>query len=1050
MDKDNFFVRRPIVAIVLSIFIVLIGGLSILSTPIAQYPEIAPPLVQVSTSYRGANALNVEQAVATPIEQKVNGVENMLYMQSTNTGDGSMTLSITFDMGTDLDNATMLTQNRVAEATNKLPNDVKTTGVTTKKSLSMPMLILSLYSPNKTFDNNFLTNYANINIVDALARIKGVGEVTLYGGSNYAMRIWVKPDIMAKYNLTVPDIIRSIQEQNAIAPGGKFGAPPAKDDNEFTYNVTLKDRLVNPEDFENIILKSNISNQQVRLKDVGTVTLGTESYASVARLNGSPAGTIGIKQMPGSNALEVAENVKNTIAQLSKRFPQDLKYRVSLDTTLAISEGINEIMHTLVEAIILVIIVVFIFLQNWRATLIPLLTVPVSLIGVFMLFPLLGFSVNVLSLLGLVLAIGIVVDDAIVVVEAVMHHIEQGMSPKEATNQAMREVSGPVIAIAIVLTAVFIPVALTPGITGRLYQQFAITIAISVIFSALSALTLSPALCSLLLKPNQEAKGWLGKFFKVFNEKFSAFTNKYTGFSGYLIKKMARSFIFIGIVIGAVILLGGKIPGGFVPEEDQGYMFVNIELPGASSLERTNKVIQKVEHILAKNDGVEYYTSVAGFSLIKNSVATNNGFFFVALKEWKERKQDVFQILKEVNGKVVFGIPEATVFAFGPPPITGIGNAAGFSMMLQDKEGNTPQYLFENSQRFMAEAKKRPEIGTIRTTFNPNVPQISLDIDREKVTELNLSLSDVNLAIGASLGGQYINEFNKFGRQYIVLLQADPGYTVNPEDINKIFVRSRDNKMIPISSIATIRKESGPEFTTRFNLYRAAEIGGTPAPGFTSAEAMTALQETAEKVLPAGMGYEWANMSYQEKQAEGKGNTVFIMALLFVFLILAAQYESWKLPFSVLLGTPFAVFGAFLGLYICRLFSPDYVNNVFAQIGLVMLIGLAAKNAILIVEFAKEEYEKGMPVKEAALYAAKLRFRPILMTAFAFILGVVPLLTATGAGAQARKVMGMTVFSGMLVATILGVCLIPVLFVFIESFGKKHSEEIDETKKEEE
>jgi len=699
---DNFFVRRPIVAIVLSVFIVLIGGLSILSTPIAQYPEIAPPLVQVSTSYRGANALNVEQAVATPIEQKVNGVENMLYMQSTNTGDGSMTLSITFDMGTDLDNATMLTQNRVNEATNKLPNDVKTTGVTTKKSLSMPLLILSLYSPNKTFDNNFLTNYANINIVDALARIKGVGEVTLYGGSNYAMRIWVKPDIMAKYNLTVPDIIRSIQEQNAIAPGGKFGAPPATENNEFTYNVMLKDRLVNPEDFENIILKSNINNQQVRLKDVGRVTLGTESYASVAKLNGNPAGTIGIKQMPGSNALEVAENVKNTIAQLSKRFPQDLKYSVSLDTTLAISEGINEIMHTLVEAIILVILVVFIFLQNWRATLIPLLTVPVSLVGVFMLFPLLGFSINVLSLLGLVLAIGIVVDDAIVVVEAVMHHIEQGMSPREATNQAMREVSGPVIAIAIVLTAVFIPVALTPGITGRLYQQFAITIAISVIFSALSALTLSPALCSLLLKPNQEAKGWLGKFFTWFNHRFGAFTNRYTGFSGFLIKKTARSLIFIGIVVGAIILLGGRIPGGFVPEEDQGYMFVNIELPGASSLERTSKVIEKVEHILSKNQGVEYYTSVAGFSLIKNSVATNNGFFFVAFKEWKEREQDVFQILKEVNGKVVFGIPEATVFAFGPPPITGIGNAAGFSMMLQDKEGNTPEYLFQNAQQFMA------------------------------------------------------------------------------------------------------------------------------------------------------------------------------------------------------------------------------------------------------------------------------------------------------------------------------------------------------------
>ncbi|MGL2987919.1 efflux RND transporter permease subunit [Flavobacterium sp. RSSA_27] len=1037
---DNFFVRRPIVAIVLSIFIVIIGGVSLTSTPIAQYPEIAPPVVQISTSYRGANALNVEQAVATPIEQKVNGVENMLYMQSTNTGDGSMNLSVTFDMGTDLDNATMLTQNRVSSATTTLPLEVKNSGVTTKKSLAMPMLLFSLYSPNKSFDSNFLTNYANINIVDALARIKGVGEVMIFGGSNYAMRIWVKPDVLAKYNLTIPDVMSAVREQNAIAPGGKFGAPPADGGNEFTYNVTLKDRLVNVEDFENIILKSNIDNQQVRLKDVATVTLGAESYASSATLNGNPSGTIGVKQMPGSNALEVAAAAKKVMEDLSKKFPQDLKYSVSLDTTKAITEGIDEILHTLLEAIVLVIIVVFVFLQNWRATLIPLLTVPVSLIGVFILFPLLGFSVNVLSLLGLVLAIGIVVDDAIVVVEAVMHHIEHGKTPREATNQAMKEVSGPVIAIAIVLTAVFIPVALTPGITGRLYQQFAITIAISVIFSALSALTLSPALCSILLKPKKESTGVLGRFFDKFNQMFESFTGKYTGFAGHLVKKTTRSLIFIGILVLGIVILGGKIPSGFVPEEDQGYMFVNVELPGASSLKRTQAVCEKVNAILAQNNGIEFYTTVAGFSLLKNSVATNNAFFFVSLKEWKEREQDVFKIIKEVNGKLAYAIPEATAFAFGPPPISGIGNAAGFTMMLQDKGGNTPQYLFENAKLFMAEAKKRPEIGSIRTTFNPYVPQISMAIDREKVTEMGLSLADVNMAIGASLGGQYVNEFNKFGRQYIVLIQALPQYTLNPEDINKIFVRNKKNVMIPISSIATIKKESGPEFTTRFNLYRAAEIGGTPAPGFTSSEARQALVETAEKVLPKDMGYEWAAMSFQEKQAEGKGTTVFIMALLFVFLILAAQYESWKLPFSVLLGTPFAVFGAFLGLYLCKLFSPDYVNNVFAQIGLVMLIGLAAKNAILIVEFAKEEYEKGTPLVEAALSAAKLRFRPILMTAFAFILGVVPLLTATGAGAQARKVMGMTVFSGMLVATILGVCLIPVLFVFIESFGKKKSD----------
>lgn len=1034
---DNFFVRRPIVAIVLSVFIVIIGLLSIKSTPISKYPEIAPPVIQISTSYRGANALNVEQAVATPIEQKVNGVENMLYMQSTNAGDGNMNLSVTFDMGTNLDNATMLTQNRVSEATSKLPQDVRTTGVTTKKSLSMPMLVLSLYSPNKTYDADFLNNYANINIVDVLARIKGVGEVVLYGGSNYAMRVWVKPDLLAKYNLTVTDIMNAIKDQNAIAPGGKFGAPPAKNNNEFTYNVTLKDRLITEEEFENIILKSNISNQQVLLKQVASVSLGTENYFSQAKLNGKPGGVIGIKQMPGSNALEVAANVKKAVEDLSKKFPNDLKYKVSMDTTLAVSEGINEIMHTLVEAVILVILVVFIFLQNWRATLIPLITVPVSLIGVFMFFPLLGFSVNVLSLLGLVLAIGIVVDDAIVVVEAVMHHIQHGMSPRAATNQAMKEVAGPVIAIAVVLTAVFIPVAMTPGITGRLYQQFAITIAISVIFSAISALTLSPALCSILLKPNQEAKGILGRFFNWFNKIFDSFTGKYTGVTGYLIRKTVRSLIFIGVIVGAVILLGGKIPGGFVPEEDEGYLFVNIELPGAASLERTNRVCEKVEAILSKNEGIQDLTTIAGFSMLKNSNATNNAFMFISLKDWGERKQNAAQILKQINGQLMMGITDATVFAFGPPPISGIGNAAGFSMMLQDKGGNNPQYLYENTLKFMAAAKQRPEIGSIRTTFNPNVPQIRLDIDRDKVAELNLSLSDVNATIGASLGGQYVNEFNKFGRQYIVLIQADPEYTINPEDISKIFVKSRNDRMIPLSAIATIRRETGPEFTTRFNLFRSAELGGVPAPGFSSTEALNALEETAKEVLPQDMGFEWSAMSFQEKAAEGKGGTVFIMALIFVFLILAAQYESWKLPFSVLLGTPFAVFGAFLGLYLCKLFSPDYVNNVFAQIGLVLLIGLAAKNAILIVEFAKAEYDKGVPLIEASLTAAKLRFRPILMTAFAFILGVVPLLTATGAGAQARKVMGMTVFSGMLVATIFGVCFIPVLFVFIENIGKK-------------
>ncbi len=1034
----EFFIRRPIVAMVISIIIVLVGYISMQSLPIAQYPDITPPEVQVTTTYQGANAINVEQAVATPIEQKVNGVENMIYMKSINASDGTLTLRVSFEVGVDLDNSNMLTLNRVNQAEAILPTEVKNMGVVTKKALAFPLMLVGLQSPNGTFDNYFLSNYANINIVDVISRISGVGDVKLFGGSDYSMRIWVQPDQLAKLGLSITDLIKAVRAQNTIAPAGKFGGNPAPDGTQFTYTALLKDRLVSEKEFGDIIVRTNDSGSQVRLKDVARIQLGTENYNSEGKINGQPGAAIAIYQVPGSNALDVAEKIKAAMVELEQRFPEDLSYKVTLDTTLAVEAGIEEIMHTLFEAVVLVILVVFIFLQDWRATLIPLLTVPVSLIGTFMVFPLLGFSINVLSLLGLVLAIGIVVDDAIVVVEAVMHHIQHGKSPKDATVQAMKEVSGPVVAIALILCAVFVPVAGMGGITGSLYQQFAITIAISVAFSAFNALTLSPALSAMLLRPHQESKGILGRFFTGFNKMFDKFTNGYAGVTEIFVRKTIRTVILLAVIVGVIIFLGKSIPAGFVPEEDQGYFLVNITTPDAASSQRTSEVCTAIEKILAKEESIETYTTVNGFSLLTNSYSPNLAAFFVSMKPWEDRPDVVVnQLLRKLNREFALTIPEATVMAFGPPPIQGLGSSAGFSMMIQDRGGNTPRYLADHTTRFLQAASQRPEIGRIYTTFRTNVPQIFLDIDRDKVLKLGLTLDEVNTTIGASLGASYINDFNRFGRQYKVFLQAEGDYRVDPKDLNKIFVRTPDGKMIPLSTLVTVTRTTGPEFTNRFNLYRSAELGGGPAPGYSSDQALTALEEVAAEVLPKDMGYDWAYMSYQEKKAAGSGSVVFLMAMLFVFLILAAQYESWSLPFSVLLGTPFAVFGAFLGLWLTGFFLVGYENNVFAQIGLVMLIGLAAKNAILIVEFAKAGVESGKSAYDAAMEAARLRLRPILMTAFAFILGVLPLVRATGAGAEGRKVMGMTVFSGMFIATILGVLLVPSLFVMIDKFAKR-------------
>lgn len=1044
---DYFFVKRPTVGIVISIILTIFGAVALRDLPVSQYPEVIPPEIQVNSTYTGADAVAVEQSVTTPLEQKINGVENMIYVRSINANDGTSSIRVSFEVGSNLDMSNVLVQNRVAEGEPSLPEEVKRMGVTVKKSLSFPLLLVTLVSPNGSYNSNFLSNYASININDALARIRGVGQVNLLGGSDYAMRIWVKPDQLSNQGITVSDIVNAVKAQNVIAPGGQVGGPPAPPNTDFSYMLRLEGRYMSPEQFGKIIVKSNPDGSIIRIKDIGRVELGAQLYNALGRYNGQSAAVIAIYQVPGSNALDVATKIRETMESLKGQFPEDLEYTVSLDTTKAVTAGINEIVHTLIEAVVLVVLVVFIFLQSFRATLIPILTVPVSLIATFAVFPLLGFSVNTLSLLGLVLAIGIVVDDAIVVVEAVMHHIEHGKSPRDATNAAMKEVAGPVIAIALILSAVFIPVVFMGGIVGRFYVQFAVTIAVSVLFSAIGALTLSPALCVMLLRPAKPQTGMMGRFFGWFNRTFDKFTLGYVTIAGGLARKLFRSFVLFGVIIIGVVFFGKSLPTGFIPEEDQGYILANLQLPDASSLQRTDQAAKMAEAFIRETPGVDSVTTITGFSLLTQAFASNTGFFFIWLKPWDERTSQAEHaagIIRTLNQRFSKELPEGSAIAFGPPAIPGLGTGSGFSIMLQDRGGQTPEYLASQAQAFMAAASKRPEIGRISTVFRSSVPQLFAEIDREKVYKQGVQLSDVNSTLGAFLGGSYVNDFNRFGRLYKVYVQAEPEYRDASEDLRLFHVRNSEGAMVPLGTLLSPKKIAGPEFTNRFNLYRAAELVGAPAPGYSSTQAHTALEEVAREVLPSDMGYAWNAMSYQEMTAKG-GTEVFLLGVLFVFLILAAQYESWSLPFSVLLGTPFAVLGALGGLWVSRhLLGDDYLNNIFAQIGLLTLVGLAAKNAILIVEFARAKAHAGEPVLQAALEAAKLRFRPILMTAFAFILGVLPLVTATGAGAAGRKIMGMAVFAGMLVATVLGVLLVPMLFVVIENlFSKKKDAKIE-------
>jgi multidrug efflux pump len=951
-------------------------------------------------------------------------------MASTNANDGTMTLVVTFDVESEVNIDQVNAQNRASQAAPNLPTEVNQFGITYRSTVGLPLVVMALYSPNGSYDSLFLGNYSLINVNDALYRVPGVGQVVNFGLSEYAMRIWVKPDKLAKLGLTVPDLVRSVQQQSTVNPAGRVGAEPAPPGQQLTYTVRAQGRLETAEQFGNVVVRVSPTGSEVRLKDVARIELGALTYNQSGRFNGRPAALIAVFQTPGANALTVAEGVRNMMTELKGRFPSDLDYQIGLDTSKPVTEGMKEIGSTLWEAMVLVILVVFLFLQNWRATLIPLIAVPVSLVGTFAFFPLLGFSINTLSLFGLVLAIGLVVDDAIVVVEAVEHHIEQGMPPREATLQAMSEVSGPVVGIALVLSSVFIPIGLMSGIQGRLNKQFAVTIAISVIISAFNALSLSPALSALLLRPRKEAKGRLARFFGSFNRGFEKATNRYVGLSRGLIRKMAVSLALLAAFTVAAGLLGQRIPTGFVPEEDQGYLILNVQLPDAASFQRTTEVTSRIETLLAKTEGVAYVTTINGFSLLTRTSASYTAFFFITLKPWDERHGDKLSVkglLATINGTLRTQVPEAIAFAFSPPAIPGIGSAGGFSFWVQDRSGGSLEFLNTNLQKFLEAARKRPELANVNSPFRASVPQVFADVDREKLLKQGVPVADAYQTMQAFLGGVFVNQFNRFGRQWRVFLQAEGEDRLKPEDIGRFHVRNADGQMIPLSTVVNTRRIFGPEYTQRFNLFRAAQVTGLPAPGFSSGQAMQALEEVAAQVLPPEMGYDWADLSYQERKASGRAAGVFALSLGFVFLILAALYESWSLPFTVLLTVPVAIAGALLGLFL-RGFALD----VFGQIGLVMLIGLAAKNAILIVEFAKAGVERGQSLTEAALDAARLRLRPILMTSFAFVLGCVPLWIASGAGAAGRRVLGTAVIAGMLAATGIAIFLVPALFVLVE------------------
>lgn len=1031
---SKFFIRRPIVAIVIAIVTVVIGVVSLVTLPVSQYPNIVPPEILVTATYPGADAKTLAQAVSTPIEQQMNGVDNMIYMNSVSANNGVVQLFVDFDVKTDPNIDQVLAQLRVDQAQSQLPAQVTTAGLTVQKALTSPLMLVAVHSsPGSNLTQDFLTNFAIINLQDQIARVKGVSRVQVFGGQ-YALRVWVQPDKLAKLGVTAPEVIQAIQTQNNVNPAGQIGGEPIPKGQQFTYTVRTQGRLVTPEEFGNIILRANPDGSILHLRDVARIELGDQAYTISGRYNQAPAGVMAIYQLPGSNAVETAAAVTQRMKELSATFPSSISYSIPLDTTKAVTAGIHEILITLFEALGLVVLVVFVFLQGWRATLIPLLAVPVSLIGTFVIFPALGFSINTLSLFGLVLAIGLVVDDAIIVVEAVEHHIDEGLDPKAATVKAMEEVGGPVVAIALILAAVFIPTAAIPGITGRLYQQFAVTIAISVLISAFNALTLSPALAALLLKPRPEGrkKSLLARGFGLFNRFFGSTTDRFIDLSRVLIHKSTFAMLGLVLVAVAAVYLGSSLPGGFIPTEDQGYMFLALQLPDGASAQRTDAAEQRITEALLKTPGIEGVIAVTDFSLLTQVQSTNAGFFFVSLKPWEARKSKEQQ-LEYIQGnlqKQLGANPDGIAFAFPPPSIPGIGTSGGVTMILEDRSGSDdPATLTKNVFTFLGAISKRPEIAAAIPSYQPAVPQLYADVDKEKALQQQVDLSNIYTTMQTFMGGYLVNYFNRFGRQWQTYVEAEGTSRTNIDNISQFYVRSANGSQVPLSSLVKVSRITGPEFIYRFNEFNAAQINITGAPGYSSSQVRKALEEVFHQTMPPGAGFDYAGMSFQEQQAE-KGVpswAVFGLSLVFVFLILAALYESWTLPFSVLLSTPVAILGAYLALH-----ARAFENDIFATIGLVMLIGLSAKNAILIVEFAKLNYESGQSICEAALNAARLRFRPIVMTALAFIVGCLPLWTATGSGAASRRILGTVVVGGMTLSTLLGLIFIPVTFAVVE------------------